>query len=103
LAKAARSANDLTEDSDVEVTPPTLTLGPLLGPPDSGEADRASPLCDDEETGDGGPISEMDESESRLSAPGLSGPLVGEPGDARPRSSSSGLLADSGLLDDPDE
>lgn len=62
-------------------------------------------LCEDEDTGDGGPMSEMLESESRLSAPGLRGPDVGDPGDARPSPSSDGdgLLADSGRFEEPDE
>ena len=66
----------------------------------SGDVERVSALWEDEETGDGGPISEILESESTIdSPPGLSGP---DAGDSRPLKSSdpAGL---SGRFDDPDE
>ena len=57
----------------------------LLAAAASGDVERVSALCDEEETGDGGPISDMLESESStiLSAPGLSGPDA-DAGDSRP-------------------
>ena len=66
----------------------------------SGDVERVSALWEDEETGDGGPIREILESESIDSAPGLNGP--DPPGDSRPLKSSdpAGL---SGRFDDPDE
>ena len=77
-----------------------VAVAPVAVAVASGDVDRVSALWEEEETGDGGPIREMLESESMDSAPGLSGP--DPPGDSRPLKSSdpAGL---SGRFDDPEE